>query len=487
MTQDQSPLANYELRRRARSGQPPKGARSWKVRVAALGAALVVLVSGGVALFMSWSSGRVNLVQATVRAEDRAVVAEVDARLLELRVREGQKVSAGDTVAVLDDSEVRPLLEAALHDRDIKACALESAKAAAQLAEQRVRALQQRARADVRMAEAELARARMALELLRVRARAEVMRAQALLDAARADLKKLESGPREEEVEAARVRLEGEKARAALAELELRNSQQLVGEGIDSEYLLQVKKTELLTQQNKVREAELELSLLEKGPTEQELESARQGVAARQAELALAQARLTEVKDLEAQVEIRQRELEQAEAALAEAMARDAEVAMAHAGVKAAEAELAKAEATLRSRQAAVAKMRLKSPLSGTVLLTRGRPGEMCSKGQPIAIIADDSAGRWVAGYVHERDAGRVQPGQSATVRISDGRGSTVRAEVASVGLMASSASAAPAAGGGQGGRRAGGARYVEVKLKLERQDAHWLPGMSAGAVIHVR
>jgi HlyD family secretion protein len=76
---------------------------------------LILLVLLGLAAFLIWNrffaAPRVpdNIVTLSGRIEgdDSAVAAKTGGRILEIRVREGDSVSAGDTITILDDQQVR--------------------------------------------------------------------------------------------------------------------------------------------------------------------------------------------------------------------------------------------------------------------------------------------------------------------------------------------------------------------------------------------
>jgi HlyD family secretion protein len=105
-------------------------------------------------------------VSGRIEGDDSAVAPKTAGRLLEIRVREGDKVKAGDIIAVLDDDQIRAREEAAR-------AALTSAQANAKVAEAQVGVLQQQlqqnqlltdqakldAQGRVRQAEADLAAA----------------------------------------------------------------------------------------------------------------------------------------------------------------------------------------------------------------------------------------------------------------------------------------------------------------------------------------
>ena len=124
------------------------------------------------------------------------------------------------------------------------------------------------------------------------------------------------------------------------------------------------------------------------------------------------------------------------------------------------------------------------SPIAGTVIRVRGRVGEHCRQGEPAVFIADDARGRWLEGYVSERDAERVRVGQHAFAEIVVGSGVTIKAVVDAVGLatnrMAGGSTTASSESATAG-------EEVWVKLRLNNPSPEMLPGLTARVVIHVR
>jgi len=483
---DDTLSVGYEVRRQARGGEPAAQRKSWRRRLLWATLGLLCLTVASLVMFFQWSWSRVTTVHANVRASVVPLGSHVDARLLELDVRPGQAVTQGQKLARLDDSELKALMAAAEAERDLKTSLHRKAVAAARLAQDRVQAGIDLARARVSVAEAQLDSTETALEWGKSRTAAEIRRAEALYEQARSYLERLEKGPRHEEIEAARARVIAAKAMAELSALEVQQSEQLVGEGIDSEHLLAVKKAQLITQQSKVREAELELARLTAGATAEELEEGRQALAARKAELELARAGRMEIESLAAELRMRQGEVQQARAELAHAEALRAEVTIAQEQIEAAEAELEKARAGVDERQAALRGMLIVSTVTGTVIQTCTRVGEIYRKGEPLVLVADDSAGRWVEGYIQEKDAARVHAGQPARIEIILGSGDYVDGKVEAVGLATSSVTPADSrASAGTPTRWA--SQLVWVKLQLLEHRPEWRPGMTARVVIRVR
>ncbi|MGD2174142.1 MAG: HlyD family efflux transporter periplasmic adaptor subunit [Candidatus Brocadiaceae bacterium] len=487
MSQEGEDLSKaYELRRQARGVEPPREASPWKRRLAIGGLALVAVVVIAGALMLRWSLLFVRTTRAEVCGAVTDLSSGVDARLEELHVRAGDHVEPAQPLARLDDSEARASLAAARADEEIKQARYEQCRADLRLARARFEADLELAESRLEVARAEVTAAEAGLSLARRRVEEDVRRAEALHEQTRARLTDLEKGARREEIEAARARLAAARAQEQLYALEVRQSEQLVGEGIDSEHILEVKKTQLVTQQNKVKEAEMQLRRLLAGPSEEELEAARSGLRAREAELGLARVGASEVDRLAAELEVRRGEMEEAKAELARARAGTATVEMAEAELHAAAAELKRARAEVEGRRAVVETMTICSPVRGTVLRTFARVGEVCRKGEPIVMVADDAEGRWVEGYVSEQDAAEIEVGQPARVEIVAGSGDHVDAEVQKVSLYTTALEGQnPGAGRGAGGSTP--ARLVWVKLRLLGDAPDCMPGNTARATIRVR
>jgi len=475
----------YEARREARGpAQPPRRSR-WRLHLVllAVGLLLVLLAVGG--LYLQWSLTHACTVQASVRAAVVDLSPEVDARLKSLLVTAGEKVRVGQELARLDDGQARAQLAAAEADRAIRASLYAQAGLRLQLVRARVAAEIALAQRRVEIAQAGLDAALAELALHRARLPAQVQRAQADRDAARAALELLRQGAREQEIEVARLRLESERALEKLYATELTHTERLYEKKFDSLHNLEAARTKLLTQRNRVREAALELARLEAGARPEEVEQAESTLAGREAALALARTGEKQTALLEATVVSRRAERARAQAELEAARARTLEVTLAEEECRASEAELHKAEAEVDRCRDALASLAIVSPVAGTVIRTFHRPGELCRRGEPLLMVADDGAGRWVEGFVRERDATRIRVGQSARVEVI-GSGAEVRATVAAVGLCTASL-ARPGQASPGAGTPGSMAELVWVKLRPDETMADALPGMSARAVILLR
>src|SRR5262245_31399076 len=105
---DESPAATSHATQPAQPSEP--GARRRPRRWMVLAVLAVVAVAG----FLLWNgffsrSGPENVISLSGRIEgdDSAVAPKLGGRLVEVRVREGDAVNAGDVIAVIDDEQVR--------------------------------------------------------------------------------------------------------------------------------------------------------------------------------------------------------------------------------------------------------------------------------------------------------------------------------------------------------------------------------------------
>jgi HlyD family secretion protein len=166
-----------------------------------------------------------------VEATEVRVSAKVGGRLEWIALEEGDQVERGQTVARFEDVDLRLRLDQAMAERDLAAADLRlrvEGPREEEIAEARAHVAG--AEADLEAAERDLARMNALLErgsgTEKARDDTEVRRdlAAARLDAAREVLLKLESGTREEEIDAARARLAVAEARIAQVEQSLRDS-----------------------------------------------------------------------------------------------------------------------------------------------------------------------------------------------------------------------------------------------------------------------
>ncbi len=477
----------YEMRRQSRGAEPPEEAHPWRRRLIRGGIA-VVCITVVVSTYFVWRAvAFVRTTRASVWAKFIDVSPEVDAPMLQLLVRTGDKVTEGQELARLDDTRFKEALVAAQAAAAAKESLYQQAQANKELVGAQVSADVELADAQLQVATWAVAGAEAALKLRQAQLAGEIARAGADAKQAQAWLDQTKNGPRAEEIQAAEARLASAKALQALNELEVKQSEQLVVEGIDSQHILEVKKTQLATQKNAVREAELQLKMLQEGPTAEQIEVQAQNLASRQAAHELAKAGAEDLERLKADLETRKAELRQAQARLKRARATsEGLVKLAQENLVAAQAELEASKAEVAARTTQLSHTIVRSPAAGTVMRTDREEGEFCPTGVRIVLVTDDSKGRWIRGLIREKDSRHVEVGQAAKVRVGTARGKYYDAKVATVGGATFSATSSRT-GSADDSAQWGLPGQVSVTLELlEEPEDRPLPGMSARVVIRV-
>lgn len=325
----------------------------------------------------------------TLVAEHRASIgAESEARVVEVVVREGQRVVAGQTLVHLASDDAKVRLDAA-------SGAMEQAQIEAGAEEQIARSRMVQAQNEVGLEKDRLASA--------------VTVAEARRDESQARLKQLIKGPRPQEIERARADVEGQrlvveaaKQTAALAGRTLKRKKDLFEKGYVAEQDFdqaqndfdQASKSILFAEEEQ-RAKELYLTLLKEGTPKEELDQARAQVRAAEEGLRAAK---TALGNLE---RTRQSEI----AAIANYRASIAKARAIRAG-----GPVSDPGAKLRLAQQAMARTQVRAPMSGTVTSIKVVPGQVLRPGQQVAEIIE-AGGLRLEATVMEQDIAKVRDG----------------------------------------------------------------------------
>lgn len=216
------------------------------------------------------------------KAEVR-VFPKIPGRVKELRVEEGDRVSKGAVLAVIDEIET---LE--LHARQAEA-ALEAARIQRDQARKYARI---RWESQLAGAKATLTRAtavlRQVRELSGPRVQTQVAQAQAGLDALKATLKKIREGAREQEREQVRALLRQAEAHLENVTSNYHRMKELYEAGAVSRQTFENVETQYKIAQAQRTAAEEQLQLVEEGARSEDIEAVEAQVAQAEAMLALA-------------------------------------------------------------------------------------------------------------------------------------------------------------------------------------------------------
>ncbi len=477
----------YELRRQSRGVKPPEEPRVWRKRLVRGGIALGCVAALVGAYFIWRAVAYVRTSKAQVWAKLIDVSPEVDARLQELLVKTGDTVVEGAVLARLDDSQLRAALEAAEATVAIRQSQHAQAQANLRLTMTQVTTSVELAQAQVEVAAARITSAEAALSLRKAQVSEEIRGAEAEAKEAQAWLDRVKKGARPEEIQVVEARLATAEARAELYTTEVVESEKLVAKGIESRHILDVKKTQLIAQQNAVRQVELQLAMLREGATVEEVQAQTQSVAAREAALALAKIGSKSLDGLQAGLRIRMAELDEANAEMKRAQGSENEIEVARAQIKEAEKALEAAAARVTIGRDQLEDTTIRSPVTGTVHRTFDDVGEFCRRGVTTIIIADDGRGRWIDGLIREEDRKHVQVGQKAKVKVGLHTRGYVKAKVVAVGDATLYATSAVSDSADQYDKfGVPGEFWVKLELLEGFGDKPPEPGTSARAIIRV-
>lgn len=301
--------------------------------------------------------------------DDVTVSAKVPGKIANVFVREGDAVRAGQVVVQQDTSD----LEAQVRQAE---AALQSARA-------------------------RLKQAETALALQPTQNETSLRQAEAALEAARARLRALETGARRQERQQMEQQVASAKANLDNAQSNLERIRRLYQQDAVSKQQVDAAQTAYDIALAQYRTAQEQLSLVQEGVRQEDLDAQRALV--KQAEEAV---RLAKTGDL--QLRVRQDE------------------------VNAAKALVAQAEAGLLYARQQYESAFIRSPINGTVAMRAAQPGQMAGGGTPLMRIVNVNSIFFEAN-VSETDVRHVRVGQPVTVTVDAYPGRTFRGTVSRV------------------------------------------------------
>lgn len=442
---------------------------------------LLILSLAGVAYW--WWQGRSTgangrgSVSGTIEATQVTLSAETAGRVAAVHADAGDAVQAGQVLVSFDTALLlaqRKQAEAALAVAQgaLRAAEANATAAQAQLDQLRagarveeIRAQEEAvaaARARVDMAQAQLEQARGALQA------AEAGRSQAV-----ARYAQVRGGTRPEVIEGALVQVQQAEAVVRLAQADYDKISYRGDAGATPQALALERATLAL------QVARANYDALVKGATTPELEQARAGVDQAQAGIIQASAAISQTAAALASAAAGQR-AEEARLALLQAGARpeqvkaaEAQVAAARAQAEAARGQVAAAQAGLGTIDEQLARMAVKSPITGVVLDRAAEPGEMALPGGALLVLAD-LAHLTITVYVPEDQYGTIKVGQEARVTVDSFPG---RVFMGAVQRIADKGEYTPRNVQTPAGRRA---VVYAVKVAVANPDDALKPGMPA-------
>ena len=326
---------------------------------------LILLTLLAAVIFAIWWEERPRpqtlVLTGTVDGNEVVVGSKITGRIVSLAVDDGQRVNAGDLVAVLDQDELRADQGAAGH-------AIAQARANAQQSAAQTELLESTLPTKVQQAAAQMEQT----QAQRRQNEAQVAQAQAQLQQAQAQVAQTQAAVAKAQDNFNRIR--------PLVEKDINPPQDLV-----------TARTDLDSAKANEQAAEAGVEAARRA-----VASAQAGVEATTRAVAAAQAALADAREEERQVTVQQRQTEALRAAASQA------------------------EANAAAADARFGQTRIFAPASGIVTLRAARQGEVVNPGTPIVTLFDLSS-TWVDADVEETYADLIKMGDTLHVRLPSG------------------------------------------------------------------
>lgn len=329
-------------------------------------------------------------------------------RLLSVHVREGERVTAGQVIATLDNRPQQAQARSAL-------AALSVSQAQAQEATLAARAAATDQGNVVKVAQ-------LALDSARLDRENGVKQAQNTLLAAQTDLRKTQAGARPQEIAQADQAVRQAQATHDRADLELQRTQKLLGIGVAA--------------QRQVDDAQTALSIASSA-----LESAKQAAilvraGARPEDVQAAQLRVDGAQELLRQAQkTGDGKILQAEGTLKQARESIGQVAVKQQDARAFAQTVTQKQADLAAAQSSANYAEVHAPLSGIVTRRALNPGDMADVTNPIVDISDARSLNLIAN-LSAADGMKLRAGMPARITSPDLPGKTFTGSVLSIGQV---------------------------------------------------
>jgi HlyD family secretion protein len=346
----------------------------------------------------------VDVTGSLVALQDVVVGAKSAGRVTTVYPHEGDMVSAGQTVAVMDMAD----LQAQVQSAQANVLAFQTKEQQAQVALQQARNALSNAQTNVNWTDQTT--------------KSAVDTAKSALLAAQENLSLVKAGAREQERQQAQEAVTSAKANYEKAKADLARFQELADKEAISKLQLDQYKAAFDSAQAQYNSAKQALSLINEGARPQDLRRAEIGV--QQAKDALARAQ----SDRQ-QVNLRREDVKIAQSG----------INAAQAGIASARASTAQARAQLRIAQDAVSNAYVKSPISGYVAERKAEPGQQLGAGGAVLRIVDPNTVYFQA-VLSESQFSQIRLGMAADVSVDALPGTKYRGRLSRVLPVASSA-----------------------------------------------
>ena len=408
-------------------------------------------------------------VSGRIESDDAAIASKPGGRVVEIRVREGDSVKAGDVIAVIDDAQLSaredqaraalqqaeaqelaqkqqiPVLEQQLEqsrlavgqarlDTEGKVFQARQQTVAAdaniQQAEARVRA----ARRQIAVLKQQLEQNRLGVDQARLDAEGRVSQAEQQVAAAEATLAQTQAQHHQAEVDAKRYTIlasEGATSRQTAEQYQTNAVSLLAVENAAQKQVAAARGALTASRANLSNPA---VRQAQEAGTREQIQAARDDVAA-------AEASVGQLKAVRAQaagnVTSTRASLTNPAVRVSQEAAIRQQIAQARSTIAAARATANQARAKLAEANADRKDLRVLAPFAGTVATRVAEPGEVLAPGATLVTLVDLSKA-YLRGYIPEGEIGRVRVGQEAHIYLDSSPKRPVTAVVSRIDPEAS-------------------------------------------------
>lgn len=318
----------------------------------------------------------------TIEAKSRVnVIPKISGRIIILSAVEGDRITAGDTLAVIEHEE----LDLAVKQAEAALANAESSYSQVQqLAKVKVESQLIQAKAQLKAAEVSLQQVK---DLSKIRTVTQIEQAEAGLNSLIANLEKIKTGAREEDRQQAQAGLNQAKANFDNIENNHIRLETLFNNGAISQQSLDNSKTQLDVVKAQYKIASEQLRLIENGAREEDINAIEAQVEQAKATLRLAQAQVS-IKTWETDITLAQSQVETAQAVLLSAQALELAKSW-EADIIAAKTAQTQADIALKLAQKRRRDATINAPISGVVSQKFLDLGGMAVPTAPIFEIVD--------------------------------------------------------------------------------------------------
>ncbi|OPZ87625.1 MAG: Multidrug resistance protein MdtA precursor [bacterium ADurb.Bin429] len=329
----------------------------------------------------------------------------------------GTRVEKGQLVARLEEHDAQTQVRAATAALQAAKARLEQAKAAALQQATATDTGIATAQAGVEAAQARLEQAKTAAEAQDATAKAQVKAADAAVDAAKSRLTLLKNGSRTQERKIAEQNVTLAQATYNLDKANFDRYRQLYDKGAVSKAILDGAETKMKVSEAQLQSAKQQLSLVQEGPRQEDIQTAEAAVRQAQEGLDTAKANLKQTDVAFANVEIAKTGVSQAKAALEAAKSARQVNVMRDKDVLAAQAVVQQAREALTSATQLLDYMYIYSPVSGVVAARMAEVGQSMGSGESVLKISTNNM-LYFEAQVSELEAPRLRAGQQVTLTV---------------------------------------------------------------------